>query len=274
MERLQRDGAVLEYAVEGVGEPVLLIHPSVTADGLAVPLLQREDLTSSYRLIGYHRRGYAGSTTGTPPVSIADQAADAAALLAHLGVPTAHVVGHSYGGVVALQLAHDRPRLVHSLALLEPALMMVPSAAARRARTFTPAAERYGSGDKEGGLDLFLTEVFGPDWRAAIEAAVPGAVSRAEAAVDTFFGVDMPSLQAWALGNELAGKLTQPILSVVGTESPPFRFEGRQLLHEWFGQVEDFDLQNANHLLQMQNPGGMAIGLNAFFRRHPIYRTN
>jgi pimeloyl-ACP methyl ester carboxylesterase len=242
----------------------------VTADGLAVPLLQRQDLTSSYRLIGYHRRGYAGSTTGTPPVSIADQAADAAALLAHLGVRTAHVVGHSYGGVVALQLAHDRPGLVHSLALLEPALMTVPSGALAPSR----AAERYRSGDKQGALDLFLTEVFGPGWRAAVEAAVPGAVSQAEADVDTFFGVDLPSLQAWALGNELAGKLTQPILSVVGTESPPFRFEGRQLLHEWFGQVEDLDLQNANHLLQMQNPGGMAIGLNAFFRRHPIHRTN
>lgn len=44
MERIERDGAVLEYAVEGVGEPVLLIHPSVTADGLAGPLFQREDL--------------------------------------------------------------------------------------------------------------------------------------------------------------------------------------------------------------------------------------
>jgi pimeloyl-ACP methyl ester carboxylesterase len=58
-------------------------------------------------VIAYHRRGYRGSGMGTPAASIADQAEDAAALLDHLGVPSAHVGGHSYGGVIALQLAHD-----------------------------------------------------------------------------------------------------------------------------------------------------------------------
>jgi pimeloyl-ACP methyl ester carboxylesterase len=270
VERLQRDGIVLEYMASGLGEPVLLIHPSVTADGLSIPVLQRRELASSYRLITYHRRGYGKSTLGPQPVSMADQAADAAALLNHLGVRSAHVVGHSYGGVVALQLAHDHPRLVHSLALLEPPLMAVPSGPALRERTLIPALERYRSGDKEGALDVFLSEVFGSDWRAAVHAAVPGAVSQAEADVDTFFTADLPSLQRWGLGDQLAGTLSQPILSVVGTESPPFRFEGRELLHQWFPHTEDFDLDNANHLLQMKNPEGLALGLSSFLRRHPI----
>ena len=61
MERLQGDDAVLEYETKGGGEPVLLIHASVTADGLAFPLLQRQELTSLYLLITYHRRGYGGT---------------------------------------------------------------------------------------------------------------------------------------------------------------------------------------------------------------------
>src|ERR687890_713026 len=63
-----------------------------------------------------------------PPVSIADHAADAGGLLDHLGVRRVHVAGHSNSGPVVLQLALDRPEVVHTLTLLEPALLTVPSA--------------------------------------------------------------------------------------------------------------------------------------------------
>jgi pimeloyl-ACP methyl ester carboxylesterase len=272
MELLDRDGGVVEYASHGAGEPVLLIHPSVTADGLSAPLMEQPELAASYQIITYRRRGYGATSVGAEPVTMADQAADAAAVLDHLGVGPAHVVGHSFGGVVALQLAHDRPELVHSLALLEPPLMGVPSGPALRDGTLLPALQRYRSGDRQEALDLFLTEVFGPDWRAAVEKAIPGGVAAAEAAADAFFGVDLLCLQGWALGDGLAGSLRQPILSVVGTESPPFRFEGRRLLHRWFPHTEDFDVAAANHLLQIKNPEAVARGLGRFLGRHPIER--
>ena len=109
-----------------VGEPVVLVHGSIIADAFA-PLLVEPALTGSYRLVSYHRRGFAGSTHPDRPLSIAEQAAHCRALLAALGIDRAHVVGHSYGGVIALQLAMDAPELVRSLALLEPALLAVPS---------------------------------------------------------------------------------------------------------------------------------------------------
>jgi pimeloyl-ACP methyl ester carboxylesterase len=43
-------------------------------------------------------------------------------LLRELAIERAHIVGHSSGGLIALQLALDHPELVRSLALLEPAL--------------------------------------------------------------------------------------------------------------------------------------------------------
>jgi pimeloyl-ACP methyl ester carboxylesterase len=182
VERLQLDEVVLAYGVAGTGEPVLLLHPGLVADGLAGPLCKQQELISSYQLITYHRRGCGDSTAGPTPLAIAAQAADAAALLSHLQVTAAHVVGHSIGGVIALQLAHDRPDLVHSVALLEPSLTGVPTGTALRERILA-AQERYRSGDKEGALDVFLTDAFGADWRAAVEAAVPGAVSQAAANV-------------------------------------------------------------------------------------------
>ena len=96
MDRATVDGAELEYEVKGSGEPVLLIPPGPVA-GAFLPLLSEPALTDRYRVIRYHRRGQAGSTPATAPVSFADHASDAAALLAHLGVRRAHVAGHSFG---------------------------------------------------------------------------------------------------------------------------------------------------------------------------------
>src|SRR3712207_3518701 len=125
MERARVNGVELEYERRGTGEPVLLIHGSHIGASFVPPLAQ-PSLTDDYMLIRYHRRGFLGSTHAKGPVSIKQQADDARALLEHLNVERAHVVGHSYGGPIALQLAVDAPEYVHSLALLEAALLTVP----------------------------------------------------------------------------------------------------------------------------------------------------
>jgi pimeloyl-ACP methyl ester carboxylesterase len=53
-----------------------------------------------------------------------------------------HVVGHSFGGCIALQLALDSPHVVRSLALLEPALFVGASARSYR-ESLLRSAERY-----------------------------------------------------------------------------------------------------------------------------------
>src|SRR5215471_9353060 len=95
MEKAAVNGVELEYEVTGAGEPVLCISP-VLADGFE-PLASEPALADRYQLIRYHKRGWAGSTHTEGPVSVEDHAADAAALLDHLGVRHAHVVGHSSG---------------------------------------------------------------------------------------------------------------------------------------------------------------------------------
>ena len=166
MKRAQVNGVELEYEVVGSGEPVLLISP-VLADGF-LPLLSEPALADRYQLIRYHKRGWVGSTHTMPPVSIATHAADAAALLEHLGVPRAHVAGHSTGAVVAAQLALDSPGTVQTLTLLEPLMLSVPSGEAVLQQV-GPAFEAYGRGDHEGAWALFLSAATGLDW-----ADVPG----------------------------------------------------------------------------------------------------
>jgi len=71
----------------------------------------------------------------------------------------------------------------------------------------------------------------------------------------------------------LMRRITQPVLAVTGAKSQEVDhiWEERQaLLLAWLPNVEPFVLSDAAHLLQVQNPRGMAEGLAAFFARHPL----
>lgn len=269
MERARVNGVELEYDVTGQGEPVLFISP-VLADGF-LPLLSEPSLAHRYRLITYHKRGWMGSTRTLPPVSVADHAGDAAALLAHLGVGRAHIVGHSSGAAVAVQLALLQPEIVHTLALLELSLLSVPGAAGLLQKA-GPAFDAYAAGHHETALAVFMSAVSGLEWdacRTLLESRVPGAVTAAIRDADTFFGIELPALGAWTFGAAEARGISQPVLSVFGTETEPLWVEIAVLLRSWFPRVEDCAIEGAGHLLQIQRPEAVAQGLADFFERHP-----
>src|ERR671913_123120 len=254
MEIAKVNGVELEYEVAGSGEPLLLISPLI-ADGF-LPLLSEPALTDRYQLIRYHKRGWVGSTRTPPPVSVADHAADAAAFLDHLGVPRAHVAGHSSGAAVGAQLALDHPETVRTLILLELSLFSVPSGEAFL-RQAGPAFEAYGNGDHEGALALFMTVVSGLDWptcRAVLEGRLPGAVAQAIKDADTFFGVELPALAEWTFGPEQAAAIRCPVLSVHGTDTQPLWVEVADFLRTSLPQVEDRTIDGVGHLLHIQRP--------------------
>ena len=233
MDKANVNGMQLEYEAKGSGEPVLLISTGPIADSF-LPLFPEKAL-ADYRLIRYRQRGL-DHNNGAGPVSFAQHAADAAALLGHLGVRRAHVAGHSTGGLIALQLAVDRPDVVQTLALLEPPLPAAPSAGAFFEKQ-GPAFAAYGSGDGEGAMARFLSVVSSLDWETCqkvIEKHVPGGVARAIAHVDDLFGSYLPALQAWQFGPDQAAAISQPVLSVVGTDSERLFQDGHELLHVWF----------------------------------------
>jgi pimeloyl-ACP methyl ester carboxylesterase len=270
-QRLSVDGAVLEYDIVGTGEPVVLIHGALIAEAYA-PLCAEPALATRYRLVRYHRRGYAGSSRVTAPFTIAQQAADCQALLRQLGIERAHVVGHSSGGVMALQLALDAPELVHSLVLLELTLLDVPSGPVMQ-EALGPAVQLYQAGKKEDAVDGFLRTVIGPRYRSFLDELIPGAYARAVADADSFFGVELPSHAQWRFAREEARKITQPVLAVLGGESVHDWVgwsEAQARVQEWMPQAEPFVLAGANHALQEMDPRGVATAMAAFFAHHPM----
>jgi pimeloyl-ACP methyl ester carboxylesterase len=262
MQRLKVGQAELEYRVSGSGQPVLLIHGAHIADALR-PLLA-EPALDGFRMIQYHRRGFAGSTRAPGPTSAEDHADDAIGLLDHLGVARAHLVGHSYGAMIALSLAAAHPTRIRSLALLE---LPAPTGPGRAAFIDAMArlTERYFEGDATGAVHGFLA-LLGPDWRAVIDRTVPGGIEQAEKDASTFFEIDLPAGAQWSFGPERAAAIFGPVLSVLGTGSGPLFVDGRELLHQWFPPCQNADIAGATHYLQMEAPAAVATAIAAFLR--------
>jgi pimeloyl-ACP methyl ester carboxylesterase len=263
------NGITLEYEVAGEGEPVIFIHGSLIADAFR-PILHDPRL-SGFRLIAYHRRGYAGSSSPTGVLSIADQAADCRGLLRNLGISRAHVVGHSFGGVVALELALGSPEIVGTLALLEPAMAVGDSGPAYR-QSLVNAGIHY----REAGATIVVKEMMQARWPAYgdhLESILPGAFDQAVADADNIFERELPGLLDWDFDEEEARRVTQPVLSVLGSESEALwpRFgETHRTLCAWLPHAEEYVLKGATHFLQMEKPADMAEALAAFFKRHPL----
>jgi pimeloyl-ACP methyl ester carboxylesterase len=263
-----RIGAVeLEHEAVGAGPPVLLIHGGVFADWFE-PLMA-EPALEGFRRVRYRRAGY-GAGLNEEPLGIIEQAAHARALLEHLGLEQAHVVGHSSGGSIALQLARDAPHRVRSLALLEPVLTQVPAGPG-----IAEALQRYASGDPRGAVDQFMRGVCGRDYAALVSRSLPHALADALRDSATFFGRELPALKRWAFAAEDAARLTHPILVVLGANSDAARggpgggsavFSERQrLLLRWFPHATAHVLPHVTHLMLLEDPGGVARRLAEFF---------
>ena len=272
MNTITINGKKLAYEVRGTGEPVLLLHCGFVADSF-LPLMNDSTLSGQYRLVNYHRVGYGQSDRASGPMSVAQQAADARALLGQLGIPRAQIVGHSYGGLIALQLALDAPDVVQSLALLEPSIPAAlgdPEVALTFMEVVGKAFAQFGAGDKAGAVDTWLTGAFGPGYREIADRALPDWFEQAAQDSDVVFQVEAANIQQWNFTPVEAACITQPVLSAYHQDNWPGFQKAHDLLKAWIPQTETAVLPIERHLLQIMNPSAVAAELAAFFARHPI----
>jgi pimeloyl-ACP methyl ester carboxylesterase len=109
------NGLEMYYEVHGPDgdTPVLLLNGAYMTTGDFGPLLP--GLAASRRVIVADPQAHGRTADADRPLSYESMADDAAALLAHLGIAQADVVGFSMGGGVAIQLAVRHPQLVRTL---------------------------------------------------------------------------------------------------------------------------------------------------------------
>jgi pimeloyl-ACP methyl ester carboxylesterase len=109
----------VDYAEQGAGPPVVLLHSSVSGNRQWRALA--DDLSDRYRVLAVNLFGY-GDTTAWPANTSQSLYAQASLVLCLPGLDQQemHVVGHSFGAAVALKLALMLGRRVAKLALIEP----------------------------------------------------------------------------------------------------------------------------------------------------------
>lgn len=178
---LEHAGCRIAYRVRGSGPPVVWIQGvGLHGDGWT---LQTEALQSRYRCASFDNRGMGDSQPPGERVTVEGMAGDVLALMDHLDMASAHLVGHSLGGLVAMHVALEARMRVRSLALL------CTVARGFDASRPTWAIVRLGMAAAFGSLrarrHAFLRLIYPPDFLAAHD------LDELATHLEPFFGHDL-----------------------------------------------------------------------------------
>jgi len=110
------NGLKMYYEIRGSGQPLVLLHGGVGAIEMFAPILPA--LSASHRVIAVDLQAHGRTADIDRPLRVELMADDVAAVIRHLGMARADVLGYSLGGAVALQTAIRHPRLVRKLVVV------------------------------------------------------------------------------------------------------------------------------------------------------------
>ena len=248
-------GWPVDYELAGGGEPVVFVHASPFV-GWYRPLIDALTgwTTLLYRRPATFRRG----------LRIEDDADLLADLVGHLRVERPHLVGHSYGGLVALAVAAQGRLPVASVALLEPATMglLEPAEARQQATGLLELARTAGAAV---AMDGFLRAVCGAAGRSLLDQVVPGATEEAVAHADGFFAAELPAVVEWQFGPAEASSIDVPVLNISGVDSEARFAESSAIIAQYLPAAERASIP-ATHLMMAQAPNETARHLDSFWR--------
>ena len=249
------NGIVMHVAERGDGQPIVFSNSLGTDFRVWDPLLAH--LNGRIRVIRYDKRGHGLSTAPDAPYRIDDHVADLAALLDHLGVAEAIVVGLSVGGIIAQGLAAARPELVKGLVLCDTA---------HKIGTPEMWDERIAA-VREGGIDALAEATLGrwfserfhrerpaelAGWRAMLtRTPVEGYVGTATAIRDADMtaaaqGIGVPTL---CLGGTEDGSTPPEVVRSMAELIPGARFE---------------TIEGVGHLPGVEAPDALAALIGGF----------
>ncbi|MEM8579148.1 MAG: alpha/beta hydrolase [Pseudomonadota bacterium] len=149
MPDIALNGIDMHYEVDGTGPPLILLAGMLSDSASWGPLVA--PLAQHHTVIRPDNRTTGRTTPWDAPVSVNQMAQDAAALMAALGHDTYHVVGHSMGGLMAMELSSLAP--LASLTILCSAPVRVP-------RTMAMFDTLSAIRDEPNGEELWLRALY------------------------------------------------------------------------------------------------------------------
>ena len=285
MPRRTIRGAELEFTELGSGEPLVLVHGSVS--DLRSWSKVAPELAKQFRTISYSRR-YHWPNEPIPrgvDYSMDDQVADLEALLGEVDAGPAHLVGHSYGAYLALLATVRSPRLVRTLVLAEPPVLplfvSIPPKPAELvklaffrpatalsigrfgAKGIDPATKAVKRGAKEEAIRCFGTAVLGEDTYSRLSD------ERMEQVRANFIESELLGSGFSDLPEDEVAKVGQPTLLLGGEDSPPLFGHLLDRLEELLPNVERAAIEASSHIMHEDNPAAYVHQVSRFLTSEP-----
>jgi pimeloyl-ACP methyl ester carboxylesterase len=140
MVRIPARDVTLNAVQAGHGPDVVLVHGLGASLAFWYPHIAPA-LASAFRTTAYDLRGHGRSEMPAAGYGVASMAEDLEAVLDGFAIASAHLLGHSFGAIVAMHLALSRPDRVRSLVLADPVSW------------WTRRSPELGSGPSRSGSD-------------------------------------------------------------------------------------------------------------------------
>jgi pimeloyl-ACP methyl ester carboxylesterase len=273
LRHLRVNGVELSYLDQGTGAPVVFVHGSFLDLRFWEP--QRQAMTQPYRFIAYNRRyhGPAAWPDAGTDYSAATHAADLAAFLRQLQAGPVHLVGHSYGGLLATLVAIEHPELLRSVTLAEPGMgsLLTDMPEGKRvlddrSQAMAPAGEAAKAGDAVQATKLLF------DWVANQGAGAfdtqPEAVRQMildnARTVPLLLAAPAPPAVSCAT---LSG-VKAPTLVIGGDQTPRYFSLINEVIVRCIPGSRLVTIPQAAHPMSLQNPAAFNEALLPFLAQH------
>lgn len=263
--------AVLAYREEGEGEPVVFVHGS--ADDLRSWVQQLPAIGASHRAIAYSRR-YARPNADIEPDAdnqTLPHVDDLVTFLQVVDATPAHLVGHSWGGLICLLAAIRHPQAVRSLVLQEPPVLSLFMSTRprhmellrlfiRRPRTARvilsfgmqtalPAERAFRRGDDEAALQAYALGLLGKDsWEQLPQERKQQAFENVRSLRAQVLGAGFPPLS-----DDEVRRVQAPTLLMTGAQSPAYLPRLTDRLQQLLPNAERVEIAAASHLMNEEN---------------------
>ena len=250
----------IHYIEKGNGPPVIMVHGAIS--DYDVWALQMDTIAINHRAIAISRR-YAWPNRQPEKgesfdCSVESHSNDLVKFMEALDIPSAHLIGHSYGAMIILRTAIDHPQKVRSLVLGEPIVEALLSGSVKGDSLITDfqndtdvAVSLYEKGDKEETIRQFLATVLGSDeaYDAVLQNIRDGWKQNLVETICISRTKDFASIS-----REELEQIQAPTLLIKGEFSPAYLTLASDSLNTVIPNSTLKTLPNASHGLQGTNP--------------------
>lgn len=277
----------LAHVELGAGPSVVFVHGGLS--DYRAWSAQMGPFSEGRRAVAYSRRlAFPNGALEARETSVESEAEDLAALIEGLGLAPAHLIGHSFGGLIVLRLARAHPRMVRSLVLCEPAIPRLilndqatpgprdilrllrgnPEALRSLIRfrmlSNLPMERALARGDEPGAMRLFMIGVEGA---RAFKRLPAEARAMLRDNISSLRGDSNPS-GFRSFTSEDARLIGAPALVVKGERSPAFLREIADTLSRCLQDREAITVAGASHFMFLENPEEFNRQVLRFLAKH------